>query len=99
MGMGMPGMGMPAVSETQIIWMLDANKQLRPLQVRTGITDYTYTQMVEVVRGGELKEGDTLVTGMTNPNRTVSGMPGIGGFGRPGFGPPSSGGSRSFGRR
>ncbi len=98
MGMGMGiSMGMPAAPETQIIWKLDANKQLRPVQVRTGITDYTYTQLVEVARGGELNEGDILVTGMTNPNRTVSGVPGFGGFGRPGF--PSSGGSRSFGRR
>lgn len=95
---GRMGMGMPqsAAPETQVVWKLDVNKKLQPLQVRTGITDYTYTQLVEVVKGGELKEGDVLLTGMTNPNRTVSGTPGS--FGRPPIG-TSPGGSRSFGRR
>lgn len=98
MGMGM-GMPQSAAPETQVVWKLDVNKKLQPLQVRTGITDYTYTQLVEVIKGGELKEGDVLLTGMTNPNRTVSGTPGMpGSFGRPPIG-TSPGGSRSFGRR
>jgi len=97
-GMAGMGLGVQSAPETQIIWKLDANKKLFPVQVRTGITDYTYTQLVEVVKG-DLKDGDVLVTGMTNPNRQVTGsMPGS--FGRsPGMGGPSSGGSRSFGRR
>ncbi len=97
-GMAGMGLGVQSAPETQIIWKLDANKKLFPVQVRTGITDYTYTQLVEVVKG-DLKDGDVLVTGMTNPNRQVT-MPGS--FGRPpgaiSVG-PSPGGSRSFGRR
>jgi len=66
--------------------------------VRAGITDYTATQLVQVLKGGELKEGDALVTGMTNPNRTVTlGSTGPGGMSGPGG--PGGPGGRGFGRR
>lgn len=79
-----PGGGGMGGADIQIVWKLDANKKLVPVQVRAGITDFTFTQLVRVLKGGELKDGELLVTGMTNPNRVASmpaGMPGA--FGRP----------------
>lgn len=43
----------------QVVWELDPSKKLIPVSVRTGITDYTHTEMKE----GALKPGDVLVTG------------------------------------
>src|SRR5580692_3435042 len=43
----------------RVIWKPEANGAIRPLAVRTGITDYTYTQLIS----GDLKAGDVLATG------------------------------------
>jgi HlyD family secretion protein len=66
----------------QVVWKLDENKQLVPVVVKTGLTDYTSTEVLE----GSLKEGDVLVTGemVTGGNagtRSPFGGPG-GGRGR-----------------
>lgn len=61
--------------EYQIVWKLNSNNTLQPLRVKTGITDYTYTAMLE----GELKPGDKLVIGQTSRQRQAQQMPG--GFG------------------
>jgi HlyD family secretion protein len=45
----------------QVVWKLRSGKQLEPVAVRAGITDYSFTQMLE----GNLKEGDVLATGQT----------------------------------
>jgi HlyD family secretion protein len=42
-----------------VVWKLLPDKSLQPVRVRTGITDYTFTEVAE----GELKEGDQVVTG------------------------------------
>ncbi|CUT05391.1 hypothetical protein JGI23_01952, partial [Candidatus Chrysopegis kryptomonas] len=42
-----------------IIWTLDENKNPKPVFVRLGITDGNYTEVV----GGNLKEGDEVITG------------------------------------
>ena len=44
----------------QTIWLLDAENKLKPVQIRTGITDGHYTEVV----GGDLKEGDNVVVGL-----------------------------------
>ncbi|MGH9449002.1 MAG: efflux RND transporter periplasmic adaptor subunit [Terriglobia bacterium] len=44
---------------TQVVWMLGPAKQLIPVAAETGITDSTNTAL----EGGDLKAGDTLVTG------------------------------------
>jgi HlyD family secretion protein len=64
--------------EWQIVWKLTPDKQLRPVRIRTGITDYTYTAMVE----GDLKPGDKLIIGQTSNRRAqvpggMGGVPGI----------------------
>ena len=43
----------------QVVWKLDPNKQLIPVAIKTGLTDYTNTEVLE----GDLKQGDVLVTG------------------------------------
>ena len=45
----------------QVVWKLSSGKKLEPVAVRAGITDYSFTQMLE----GNLKEGNALVTGQT----------------------------------
>jgi hypothetical protein len=77
--------------ETHIIWKLVGDKQMEPVQVKTSITDYTYTACIQVLKGS-LKEGDTIITGMAIPNRGAAGaafnQPGRGGIGgQPGRGP------------
>jgi HlyD family secretion protein len=43
----------------QIVWKLDANGKPMPIAIRTGLTDYTSTEVLE----GKLKQGDLLLTG------------------------------------
>ncbi|HKW90002.1 MAG TPA: efflux RND transporter periplasmic adaptor subunit [Candidatus Acidoferrales bacterium] len=43
----------------QVVWKLDENKQLIPAPIKTGLTDYTNTEVLE----GPLKQGDIVVTG------------------------------------
>ena len=48
--------------DVSIIWTLRPDKSLEPVKVRTGITDHTVTEVVQVLNG-ELKDGDEVVTG------------------------------------
>lgn len=50
------------VGGVQVVWKLGADNQLIPVAIQTGITDYTSTQVVS----GDLKEGDSVVTGEQN---------------------------------
>ena len=50
-------------SDSAIVWKLLADGSLQPVKIKTGITDHTYTVIAQVLQGGELKEGDELVTG------------------------------------
>jgi HlyD family secretion protein len=62
--------------DVAIVWKLKPDNTLEPVQVRTGITDRTFTQMAQALHGS-LKEGDLLVTG-SNVTRAPS-APGVGG--------------------
>jgi HlyD family secretion protein len=44
------------------IWLLDVDKKLVPVMVRTGVSDTSYTEIVRAI-GAELKEGDVTVIG------------------------------------
>jgi hypothetical protein len=50
------------------------DKTLKPVQVRTGITDHTVTELVQVVHG-DLKEGDELIIGASKSGRASAGGP------------------------
>ena len=81
-----PGGGMTGPREPRqdigIVWKLNADKTLRPVQVRTGITDHTVTEVLQVLHG-DLKDGDELVVGASlSKSRTPTAGPGMGG-GRP----------------
>ena len=76
--------GRPA-SRPQTVYILGADKKLTPVQIRTGITDGRFTQIVE----GELKPGDTVVVGIATTK--VEGPPPMGGAGGAGRGPGGGG--------
>jgi HlyD family secretion protein len=44
----------------QTIWLLDQANKLRPVQIRTGITDGHFTEIV----AGDVKEGDNVIVGL-----------------------------------
>jgi hypothetical protein len=90
---------LPTIITQGRVW-LSADKQLKPVRVRLGITDGTNTELV----GGELQQGTEVVTGIVLPTasrpaaaaagnpllqqggRGQGGFPGGGGFGGGGRG-------------
>lgn len=78
------GKGAPA-ARPQTVYVLDAGKKLEPVDIRTGISDGRFTQIVS----GELKEGDQVVVGLATAK--VEGPPPMGGQGGPGGGPRGGG--------
>ena len=75
----------------QTIYILDANNKLNPVEVRTGISDGRYTQIVD----GAVKEGDQVVIGTATSK--IEGPAAFGGAGQggPGGARPSGGGRGS----
>ncbi len=47
-----------------IVWKLLPNKELQPMRVKLGVTDFTFTAM----KAGDVKPGDELVIGQTTKN-------------------------------
>ena len=58
-----------------VVWKLGPQQELVPVKVKTGITDHTITEIVAVL-GGELKEGDDVVTGSSAVAKAASPMSG-----------------------
>ena len=56
----------------QTIYILDANKKPQPVQIRAGITDGRYTEVVE----GTLKEGQEVIVGLATSKVDSSGATG-----------------------
>lgn len=76
-GGGTPSAGTKAPRlDISILWKLHPDKTLEPVKVRTGITDHTVTEVVQVLQG-QLSEGDELVTGSLSAKPTAA--PGMGG--------------------
>lgn len=84
-GAGRSGRGGSGGGDFAVVWKLNADKSLQPVKVRAGITDATFTELVN----GDIKEGDQLVTGSSTAR--ASGPPRLGG---PGGGPGGGGGGR-----
>lgn len=61
-----------AGSDTAVVWKIQPDKSLRPLQVHIGLTDHTYTALTS----GDLQPGDELVTGATTAKQETAG-PGL----------------------
>lgn len=75
-----------AVGSTAVVWKMTADKKLVPVQVQTGITDHTYTQVAQMLHG-EIKQGDELIVGAAGSGSSASGSrpgaaPGMGRVGR-----------------
>jgi len=62
----------PGTSGLAVVWKLQPDKSLRPIQVHIGLTDHTYTALT----GGDLQPGDELVTGATTAKQESAG-PGL----------------------
>jgi len=67
--------------DTQIVWKTVADNTLAPVRIKTGITDHTFTEMVQELNG-DLKTGDELVTGVAQ-GRGAASAPRPGGPGVP----------------
>jgi HlyD family secretion protein len=70
-----------ANSDVAVVWKLAADKSLQPVEIHTGITDHTNTEVAQVV-AGSLAEGDRVVLGAETGKATTTGrtgMPGMGG--------------------
>ncbi|HWW62031.1 MAG TPA: efflux RND transporter periplasmic adaptor subunit [Thermoanaerobaculia bacterium] len=79
--------GQKAEAKTQTVYTLGADKKLKPVEIRTGISDGRYTEVVS----GPLKPGDIVVIGIATSK--VESAPPMGGGG------PGGGGQRGGGRR
>jgi len=55
-----------------VVWMLDSNKNLVPVSVRTGTTDYTFTELKE----GKIDAGAELVIGQSSSRSSQATLPG-----------------------
>ena len=62
--------------DVQVVWKLLADKSLQPVRIKTGITDHTFTALIQELNGS-LKPGDELVTGVAQ-GRASGGMSGPG---------------------
>jgi len=67
--------------DSQVIWKLASDKSLQPVRIKTGITDHTFTEVIQDLNG-ELKAGDELVTGVAQGKASAT-APRPGGPGAP----------------
>jgi len=74
-------------ADIAIVWKrLADGKTLEPVQIKTGITDHTVTEVVQVLKGS-LNPGDEVIVGSTSAGGSAAGRP-------PGMGGPGPGGMR-----
>jgi HlyD family secretion protein len=72
---------------TAVVWKLDADKSLEPVQVKLGITDHTTTEVAQVVKGS-LNPQDQVITGAAAASKSASASA------APGMGATRGGGGR-----
>lgn len=56
---------------TAVVWKLNADKLVEPVQIKLGITDHTTTEVAQVIKGS-LNPQDQVVTGSAAANKTAS---------------------------
>lgn len=76
---------------TAVVWKLDSNKQLAPVQIKLGITDHTTTEVAQVMKG-TLAQGEQLVTGSSAAPKAAAGKTAA-----PGMAPAGASGMRGMG--
>ena len=79
--------------DTAVIWKLLPDKTIEPIRVKTGITDHTYTELIQELNGN-IQSGDDLVTGAAQSRSGSGGPPRMGGVGGGPGGGPGGGGPR-----
>jgi HlyD family secretion protein len=57
-----------APTDITVVWKILPDKKLQPVQIRTGITDHTTTEVAQVLKG-DLSPGDELLTGSSRANK------------------------------
>jgi len=80
---GLPGAGGRDAKAKPTVWLPDPSGEPTAVEVKTGVTDGAFTELVE----GSLKEGDEIIVGLGKPRGPHGGS-----FGSlpPGFGPQPS---------
>ena len=79
-----PGQARQMSSDTAVVWKLNSDKSLQPVLIKTGITDHTFTEMAQELKG-QLNPGDELVVGAgssTTTQKAAASAPGMGRMGR-----------------
>jgi HlyD family secretion protein len=69
-----------SLASMAVVWKLDADKSVEPVQIKLGITDHTTTEVAQVMKGS-LNPQDQVVTGSAAANKTAaatSAAPGMG---------------------
>ena len=87
-GLGRAGGARKRPVRAQTVWILTADKKLQAAQIRTGISDGRFTQVVD----GAVKPGDEVVVGMATSR--VEGPAAFGGAAGPGGRPGGGGGGQ-----
>jgi len=54
-----------------VVWKMNADKTVEPVQIKLGITDHTTTEVTEVVKGA-LNPQDQVITGSATASKSVS---------------------------
>jgi HlyD family secretion protein len=60
------------------VWKRVSPGEIEPVSVRTGVSDGVYTE-IQVLNGGELKEGDALAVGLLHPESSTKPNVSLGG--------------------
>jgi len=61
-------------TDTRVVWKLISGSRLQPVRIKTGITDHTNTELVQILNG-TLKPGDNLVTGVAQSQAATGPRP------------------------
>jgi HlyD family secretion protein len=71
-----PGSRREARAERAVVWKLLADGSIEPVEIALGITDHTYTEVANLIRG-EVKPGDDVVTTAMTSKSAPPGAQGI----------------------
>jgi HlyD family secretion protein len=58
-------------ASTAVVWKLNADKSVEPVQIKLGITDHTTTEVAQVMKGSLIPQ-ELVVTGSAAANKTAS---------------------------
>ena len=71
-----PSAATPTPDSAAIVWKLQDDGSIEPVQVTLGITDHAYTEITRLVTG-TLSSGDDVVTGALSARSSVAPTPGV----------------------